>query len=87
MNKLTPRQQDTLGFIKKFMLKNQVTPSVREIAKGLGINSIASVHVHMKALKDAGEIIPYGDDTIRYSVKGIKMVEEKKCGRTKRSGT
>ena len=61
------------------MLKNQVTPSVREIAEGLGINSISSVHVHMTALRAAGEIIPYGEDSIRYSVKGIKMVEDKRA--------
>ncbi len=76
MSELTKRQKNTLDFIKTFMLKNNVTPSVREIADGLEIRSISSVHAHMQALKKAGEIVPYGEDTIRYSVKGIKMVEE-----------
>lgn len=74
--KISKRQHDTYEFIKAFMLKNNVTPSIREIAEGIGLNSISPVHYHIKALIEAGLIIPYGDNSIRYSVKGLKIVEE-----------
>lgn len=74
--KLTKRQRDTYEFIKAFMLKNNVTPSIREIAEGLGIDSFSPIHYHMKSLIKAGLVIPYGDKSIRYSIKGVRMVEE-----------
>lgn len=74
--KVSKRQMDVYNFIKAFMLKNNVTPSIREIAEGLGINSVSPVHYHMKGLINAGLVIPYGDKSIRYSIKGIKMVED-----------
>ena len=75
-NKLSRREQDTLNVIRKFMLKNNVTPTIRDICKGLKINSPASAHMHFQRLIDLGYIIPYGDNTIRYSVKGLKIVED-----------
>lgn len=72
MEKLTRRQKDTYDFIIKFALKNNVLPSVREVAQGLGIKSIASVHFHFQGLIKAGYIIPYGEKSFRYSVKGLK---------------
>lgn len=73
--KISRREQDTLDFIKLFMLKNNVTPSVREICEGLGIKSVSAAYSHFKRLIELGYIIPHGDNTIRYSVKGIIFVE------------
>lgn len=78
--KITKRQRDVYDFIKAFMLKNNVTPSIREIAEGLGIESISPIHYHMKSLIKAGLVIPYGEKSIRYSIKGIRMVEESDRG-------
>lgn len=75
MKKITKRQHDTYEFIKAFMLNNNVTPSIREISEGLGLKTISPVHYHMKGLIKAGLIIPYGENSIRYSIKGVKMVE------------
>lgn len=75
MEKLTKKQQRVYDFIKEFMLKNNVTPSTREIAKGVGLSSLSTVNTYMKALRKAGAVIPYNEDSIRYSVEGIKMVE------------
>lgn len=72
---ITKRQREAFEFIREFMLKNQVTPSVREIADGVGAKSLSSVHSYVKALKKAGYIIPYDDKSIRFSIKGIRMVE------------
>lgn len=74
---INKRDADTLAFIKSFMLKNGVTPTVREISDGLGISSAASAHLHLKNLIKHGYIIPFGESGARYVVKGIKMVEEK----------
>ena len=43
MDKLTRRQKDTYDFIVQFALEKNVLPSIREIAKGLGINSVAAI--------------------------------------------
>ena len=65
-------------YIKRFVLENNVTPSMREIAEDLGFKSLSSVHGHLKKLIDAGLIIPYGENTIRYFVKGLKVVEDER---------
>lgn len=76
MENLTRRQKDTYEFIIRFALENNVLPSVREIAKGLGISSISSVHYHMKGLINAGYIEPYEEKSFRYKVKGLKYCAE-----------
>ena len=73
---ISNRDQEIFEFIKSFVLTNGVTPSIREISNGVGLNSISTVHAHIKKLIAAGLIIPYGDNTIRYSVKGLRIVEE-----------
>lgn len=72
---INKRDQDTLDFVKNFMLKNGVTPTIREICDGLNIKSVSAVFVHMNNLKNMGYITPYGESGARYVVKGIKMVE------------
>ena len=52
--KLTEKQSDTLTFIKKFIAKHGYAPSVREICKGLGLSSPATVFVHIKKLEEKG---------------------------------
>ena len=74
---INKRDVDALEFIKGFMLKNGVTPTVREISEGLGIKSAAAAHLHLQNLIKFGYIIPYGENGSRYVVKGIKMVEDK----------
>ena len=69
------RDKDTLEFIKAFMLKNGVTPTIREICDGLKIKSPSAAFIHLNNLKEAGLVIPYGESGARYVVKGIKMVE------------
>lgn len=53
-NDLSPRQNEIITFIKKYLSKNNYPPSVREIAKGVNLNSPATVHVHIKNLIDKG---------------------------------
>lgn len=56
MDKLTPRQDDTLKFIKEKIAKNGYPPTVREIGKFLGLSSPATIQVHLSNLEDKGYI-------------------------------
>lgn len=53
---LTDKQSETLTFIKKFIAKHGYSPSVREICKGLGLSSPATVFVHIKKLEEKGYV-------------------------------
>lgn len=74
--KISRKDLEVFEFIKAFVMTNGVTPSVREISDGVGLKSLSSVHCHMKNLIHAGFLIPYGENTIRYSVRGLKIVED-----------
>ena len=56
MEKLTFKQNEVLTYIKKFIAKNGYPPSVREICKGLNLNSPATVFTHIKKLESTGYI-------------------------------
>jgi repressor LexA len=56
MDKLTPRQDDALKFIKEQIAKNGYPPTVREIGKFLGLSSPATIQVHLSNLEDKGYI-------------------------------
>ena len=50
----TPRQKAILDFIREFTRENSYAPSRREIAKGLGLSSVATVQEHVEALEKKG---------------------------------
>ena len=54
LGKLTTKQKDVLNYIKKFIADNKYPPSVREICKGLKVNSPATAHVHINKLIEKG---------------------------------
>jgi repressor LexA len=51
---LTPRQKQVLDFISEFLAENEYAPSFEELAHGLGLASIATVHKHLTALETKG---------------------------------
>ncbi len=51
---LTKRQEEILTFIKKYSAEHGFPPAIREICKGVGLNSPATVFVHVKNLEKAG---------------------------------
>ena len=53
---LSHKQNEILIFIKKFMAENKFSPSVRDICKGVNLNSPATVHVHLTNLINKGFI-------------------------------
>jgi repressor LexA len=48
---LTRRQKEVLDFIAAYQVENGYSPSYEEIARGLSLASIATVHKHISALE------------------------------------
>ncbi len=48
---LTRRQKEVMDFLSTFIDKNGYSPSYEEIASGLGLASLATVHKHIQALE------------------------------------
>ncbi len=53
---LTERQNEILDFVKKFTAEHGYPPAIREICKGVGLSSPATVFVHLKNLESMGYI-------------------------------
>jgi len=53
---LTRRQREVFEFIKNFMEKHGYSPSLEEVAKGLDLSSLATVHKHLTNLSEKGLI-------------------------------
>ena len=51
---ITRRQKEVLDFLTQFTEKNGYSPSYEEIASGLGLNSLATVHKHVTNLQTKG---------------------------------
>ena len=56
MDKLTKRQDDTLKFIKEYIVSHGYPPTVREIADAINVSSPATVQAHLDCLADKGYI-------------------------------
>ena len=51
---ITRRQKEVLDFLSSFTAKNGYSPSFEEIAQGLGLSSLATVHKHVTNLQTKG---------------------------------
>ena len=51
---ITRRQKEVLDFLTNFTQSNGYSPSYEEIANGLGLNSLATVHKHVTNLQSKG---------------------------------
>ncbi len=51
---ITRRQKEVLDFLSGFTTRNGYSPSYEEIASGLGLNSLATVHKHITNLQEKG---------------------------------
>lgn len=76
--KLTKKQEEVLNFIKKYTAKNGFPPAVREIAKGVGLNSPSSVHSHIKRLERDGYISKTNSKFRTLEVVGINEFNDNK---------
>ena len=53
---MTPRQHDVLEFVRAYIAREGWSPTIREIAKGIGLSSPQPVHRHLRALEREGLI-------------------------------
>lgn len=56
MENLTKRQEDTLKYIKEYIVSHGYPPTVREIASAIDVSSPATVQAHLDRLADKGYI-------------------------------
>ncbi len=53
---LTKRQREIFDYINRFIQRYRYSPSLREIAEGTGISSLATIHKHLRNLEGKGVI-------------------------------
>ncbi len=53
---LTDKQDDVLDFIQRYIAINTVSPTIQQIADGIGIRSRGVAHRYVQALTDAGYV-------------------------------
>lgn len=87
MKGLTERQQQVLEIIRRHMAKNGQSPTVREIARELGVRSTCTAQKHLVALEKKGLITKpkYGYRSIElpgeYSPKQVRFTSVPLVGR------
>src|SRR6202140_1084491 len=74
---LTKRQKQVVDFIAKFVDDNGYSPSYEEIARGLDLASLATVHKHISAL-ETKNYLKRGFNRSRSLELGPKYVQEQK---------
>ena len=58
MGRTSNKREEILRFLTQFVAENGYAPSVREICAAVGLQSTATVHYHLGALREAGLIAP-----------------------------
>lgn len=56
MGRTSNKRAEILSFLHEFTAKHGYAPSIREIMSAVGLNSTATVHYHLAALRKDGEI-------------------------------
>lgn len=56
MARTSNKREQILNFLIQFMNEHSYAPTVREICNAVGLQSTATVHYHLNALRDAGLI-------------------------------
>lgn len=49
---LYKKQKQIYDFLCQYIQKNEFAPTLKEIADAMGVNSVATIHEHLKALED-----------------------------------
>jgi SOS regulatory protein LexA len=79
---LTKRQKQILDFIKSYTKKKGFAPSLEEIRKKLRLNSVATIHQHVEALKSKGYL-----DKQKNQRRSIEITKSEKLVRIPLLGT
>ncbi|MBR1528371.1 MAG: hypothetical protein IJ642_03585 [Oscillospiraceae bacterium] len=96
------REKDIFEFIRNYIRRNKIAPSVREICEGLGIRSTSTVHRYLHRLEEEGklqmssgknraifikETISQGIPVISQIQPGTELLDEKNIQSYYRPGT
>src|SRR4030066_1632860 len=65
------RQRQILDFIAQYIQTNGYSPTLQEIAKALGVRSLATVHEHLETMQKKGVIKRFEG-----SVRGIEILDK-----------
>lgn len=68
---LYPRQREIYDYIKQYIQKSGTSPTLKQIAEAMNLNSLATVSEHLDALEKKGLI-----ERVFGEARGIKIVEE-----------
>ena len=77
---LTKRQKEVLDFIADFVEENGYSPSYEELAQGLQLASLATVHKHIQALESRNYLRRLFNQSRSLEV-SAKYVQERRKGR------
>ena len=69
---LYKRQRQIVDYLSQYIQKNGFSPTLQEIAKAIGVSSLATVHEHLQTLELKGVI-----KKIEGKVRGIKIVDDR----------
>jgi repressor LexA len=72
---ITQRQRSVLNFIETFSEEKGWAPSFQEIADGLGLKSLATVHKHITNLQDRGVL-----KRSAHTSRSVEILEEPALG-------
>lgn len=75
----TKKQQIMLDFIEKFSDENNFSPSYREIAAALGLNSVASVAQHVDNCVTAGFLIK-----VPHAARSLRVIRSEQYSETQK---
>jgi repressor LexA len=67
---LTQRAKDTLNFISDYMKENGESPTIEQIAAGIGIKSVGSAYSYVERLEAAGKLKRLGGRS-----RGIRLID------------
>lgn len=65
------RQRELLEFLREYLRDHGHAPTLREMAKALGVSSVATIHKHLKALEKKGFLKKHK------GWRGLELLEEK----------
>jgi len=83
---LTPRQKEVLDFLVEYTERNGFSPSFEEIAAGLQLASLATVHKHITALEQKGYLKRRYNESRSIEVSPEYRMAERERLQTQRGG-
>lgn len=75
---LYKRQREILQFVSQYIQKYGYSPTLHEIAKAIGVSSLATIHEHLESMAKKGVIRRY-----QGAIRGLEIVDGAMAGLSK----